>query len=118
MEKWLLVNATIQRSWAGTTDPLIHYEDLLADDLGILERLLLGHCRIRVSPEALRKVIVANRFEARSGRKRGDEDAGSHERKGVAGDWRNYFTDKLAKDFKALYGDLLIATGYEPNDRW
>jgi lipopolysaccharide transport system ATP-binding protein len=118
MERWLRVNATIQRSWVGSSDPLIRYEDLLADDLGILEPLFLNHCGMRIAPEALRAAIVANRFEARSGRKRGDEDTSSHERKGVAGDWRNYFTDKLASKFKELYGDLLIATGYESNDRW
>jgi lipopolysaccharide transport system ATP-binding protein len=63
-------------------------------------------------------VVLANRFEARSGRRRGEEDVASHERKGVAGDWKNHFTDKVAKAFKDRFGELLVATGYEKDSRW
>jgi hypothetical protein len=99
-------------------DEILKYEDLLLQDAELLERVLLRECGLPVSPERLRKVILANRFETRSGRKRGEENVSSHERKGVAGDWRNHFSDKIAKEFKSHYGDLLVATGYEPNDRW
>jgi lipopolysaccharide transport system ATP-binding protein len=108
----------VQRSWLGGPDDVLKYEDLLEDDERIFEAVLLDHCRLPVSRERFREVIRANRFEARSGRKRGEENIASHERKGIAGDWRNYFTDKLARTFKDRYGELLIATGYEKDDRW
>jgi lipopolysaccharide transport system ATP-binding protein len=52
------------------------------------------------------------------GRPRGQEDVGAHERRGVAGDWRRHFTPKLTSACKALYGDLLIAAGYEKDEAW
>ena len=42
----------------------------------------------------------------------------SHERKGVSGDWRNYFTDRIAKAVKQWYGSLLVAAGYEKGFNW
>jgi hypothetical protein len=111
--------ADIQRSWLGGPDEVIKYEDLLARDEEILAHVLLDRCQIPTSRERFRQVIAANRFEARTGgRKPGAEDLTSHERKGVAGDWKNHFTDRVAKAFKERYGELLVATGYERDDRW
>ncbi len=115
---WLPDRAAVQRSWAGGSSDVLKYEDILGRDMEILERVLLGHCRLAVPPEKLREVVLANRFEARAGRKRGQEDLGSHERKGVAGDWKNHFTDTVAKAFKNRFGELLVQAGYEQNDRW
>ena len=118
LDSWLPDRAEVQQSWLGGPDDVLKYEDLLRDDLRILERVLIDHCRLNVPPERLREVVLANRFEARAGRKPGQEDQSSHERKGIAGDWRNHFTDRVAKFFKERYGDLLVATGYEKDDRW
>jgi hypothetical protein len=115
---WCRPVAAIQRSWLGGPDELLKYEELLVRDTEVFERVLLGHCHLPVTRERLRAVVAANRFEARAGRKPGDEDPASHERKGIAGDWRNHFTDRVAKLFKERYGDLLVATGYEKDDRW
>jgi hypothetical protein len=98
---------------------VLKYEDLLVRDEEILARVLLDECLLPASRDYLGKVVAANRFEARTGgRKPGAEDLGSHERKGVAGDWKNHFTDRVAKAFKERYGELLVATGYEADDRW
>jgi lipopolysaccharide transport system ATP-binding protein len=53
-----------------------------------------------------------------AGRKPGNEDTQAHERKGIAGDWRNYFTDRVSTEFKRCYGSLLVATGYEKGFSW
>lgn len=111
--------AAIQQSWLNGPDEIIKYEDLLVRDEEILTRVLLEHCRIPASRNRLLKVAHANRFESRTGgRKRGSEDIGAHERKGVAGDWKNHFTDRVARAFKERFAELLVATGYEQNDRW
>jgi len=118
LDHWLPERAAVQESWANGPDDALKYEDILARDEEILGRVLIGHCRLAITPERLKEVVLANRFEARAGRKRGEEDVKSHERKGVVGDWRNHFTDSFAKAFKARYGELLVATGYEKNGRW
>lgn len=119
LKEWLPPVAAMQKSWATTGEPFIRYADLLTQDVAILERVLIDQCRMPVSREQLREVVLANRFEARTkGRERGSEDIGSHERKGVAGDWQNHFTSAVIREFKRRYGELLIATGDEQNDRW
>ena len=118
MDEWLLPCARIQTSWLEAGENLIKYEDLLADDIGILEPLLIDHCGLPVSRERLRDAVINSRFEQVTGRRRGEEDVRVHERKGIAGDWRNHFTPRLKGAFKARYGGLLAATGYERGLDW
>jgi sulfotransferase family protein len=112
-------SAAIQQSWVESGEDLIRYEDLLERDLEILEPLLTQQCPLGVPPEQVREAVLACRFESLTGgRPRGQEDVRSHERKGVAGDWRTYFTTRVTREFKAVYGDLLVATGYEKDLQW
>ena len=39
-------------------------------------------------------------------------------RKGVAGDWKNYFTPPVKEAFKRHYGSLLVDAGYESDLDW
>ncbi|MFM8271841.1 MAG: sulfotransferase domain-containing protein [Gemmata sp.] len=119
LEEWLYGCEEIQRSWLEAGEQLFRYEDLLERDLDILEPVLIDRCRLPVSRERFREVILGARFDRRTeGRKRGEEDLLAHERKGVAGDWRNYFTPGLARLFRDRFGETLVATGYEPDDGW
>lgn len=119
IEEWLPSCAHIQMSWLETSERLIRYEDLLEHDLEILESLLLDECRLPISRKRFRAVVQANRFEQfTQGRKRGQEDITAHERKGIVGDWRNYFTERVKQAFKIRYGGLLVATGYERDLQW
>jgi lipopolysaccharide transport system ATP-binding protein len=118
IDGWCGPIAAIQQSWLGGPDELLKYEDFLARDSALFERVLIEQCGLPTTRDRLRAVVAGNRFEARAGRKPGQEDQHSHERKGIAGDWRNHFTDRVAKRFKERYGDLLVATGYEKDDRW
>ena len=119
LDEWVPLNAQIQRSWIDSGEPFIRYEDLLEDDEGILEDVLINRCELGITPSALEEAIEKESFERLSGgRKRGEEDVSAHYRKGVAGDWRNYFTEPVKDRFKESYGDLLIAAGYESGDDW
>ena len=119
MDEWLPGCAHIQVSWLEAGDRLIRYEDLLDHDLEILEPLLLDEFRLPVSRARFKNAVLKNRFEKMTGgRRQGDEDILAHERKGVAGDWRNYFTRNLSRSFKARYGGLLVETGYEKDLNW
>ena len=117
---WMVTkSAAIQRSWLESGDSLIRYEDLLDRDTEILERVLIEECELAVSAEALRNAAEAASFEALTGgRKRGNEDFSAHQRKGVAGDWRNYFREPLKDAFKQQWGELLVATGYADDLDW
>jgi hypothetical protein len=67
----------------------------------------------------LDSIIDAKSFERTTGgRAKGTEKTDSHYRKGLSGDWKNYFTPKLKKEFKDRYGELLIDLGYARDLRW
>lgn len=119
LREWLPVNAEIQQSWVDAGEPLIRFEDLLERGAEILEPTLLDRCELGVPRGKLRRAIRAQSFERLSGgRQPGEEDVASHYRKGVAGDWRNYFTEPVKDEFKARWGQLLVSTGYETGLDW
>ena len=119
IDEWLPGCAYIQQSWIESGEPLIRYEDLLDRDTEILEQVLLDKCELPVDRARFREIVLANRFEQlTAGRSRGEEDTAAHERKGIAGDWQNYFTDRVRSAFKERYGELLIGVGYEANLDW
>jgi lipopolysaccharide transport system ATP-binding protein len=119
MDEWLHHCATIQHSWLESGERLLHFEDLNENDLELLEPILADELRVPLPRPRIRQVILNNRFEkVTGGRPRGLEDVSSHYRKGIAGDWRHYFTEDAKEQFKARFGDLLIATGYEKDLSW
>jgi hypothetical protein len=63
------------------------------------------------------KVSRWNPSSTAGGRRRGQE-AASFFRKGIAGDWKNVFTEQDKRVFKAAAGDLLVELGYEENNDW
>lgn len=94
----------------------VRYEDLLARPEAEARRLLefLG---ADADDETARRCVSAASFEKLSkGRERGEEDPSSFFRKGVAGDWRNTFTEQDRRVFEEAAGDLLARLGYEQDD--
>lgn len=73
---------------------IIRYEDLKTNPEKTLEDLFIK-LEVRVLPEVIQQAVATFSFERLSKRKAGEEDKTSFFRKGVVGDWRNYF---LAKD--------------------
>jgi hypothetical protein len=62
--------------------------------------------------EVVRECVSSASFENwTDGRQRGEEDSTSFLRKGVAGDWKNVFTEDDKRVFKEEAGDLLIELG-------
>ena len=93
------------------------YEELIADENAGFQKII-DFCEIEVSKEHLGEIIARNSFQARSGRPQGSEDVSSHYRKGIAGDWRNHFTDRITREFKERFGKTLIRFGYEKDLNW
>ena len=96
----------------------VRYEDLLErpeEEVGRLLRFLGADA----DEGAVRRCVEGASFEKRTkGRERGQEDPKAFLRKGVAGDWRNVFTERDRQVFKREAGDLLIKLGYEKDHDW
>jgi hypothetical protein len=74
---------------------------------------------MQATGEIVLGTVYAQRFDAQAGgRTRGTEDPSSHYRKGVAGDWRNYFKGEHIEAFSEQFGDLLVRLGYEADLGW
>ncbi|MFW6116194.1 MAG: sulfotransferase domain-containing protein [bacterium] len=111
------------RSWAELSSKeentlLVKFEDLTGPDKLDLFGDLFSFCDIGMPGHVLRHLLEDYSFERLADRKRGEEDRHSHYRKGVAGDWRNYFTDPIAARFKSVTGDLVVHLGYEKDVDW
>jgi hypothetical protein len=104
--------------WHGRPGVLdVRYEDLLADAAGELGRIA-AHIGLPVAPADTAAIAARHSFEAVSGRRRGEEDRASFQRKGMAGDWRNHFTRAAGEAFRAFGGPTLVGLGYAADDTW
>jgi hypothetical protein len=93
------------------------YEGLKADTPGTIARLF-DHVGVRNEPLLVQRAIDRSSFEkVTAGRKAGDEDPSSFFRKGISGDWVNYFTQPDRELFADLAGDVLVEQGYEASAR-
>ena len=98
----------------------VKYEDLLERPEEEAKRLLefLG---TDTSETVVKWCVESNSFEARAGRKPGDENytlGYGKQRKGIAGDWKNVFTERDKDIFKNEAGELLVELGYEKDHDW
>jgi hypothetical protein len=96
----------------------VRYEDLLnmpEEEIGGLLRFLGADA----SEQTVKRCIEMSSFEKWSeGRERGEEDSSAFYRKGIAGDWKNVFTERDKEVFKEAAGELLIRLGYERDGDW
>ncbi len=95
----------------------VRYEELLERPEEEVGRLLefLG---ADASEQTVRRCVSAASFERLAGGRERGQEAASFFRKGIAGDWKNVFTEQDKRVFKAAAGDLLIELGYEENNDW
>jgi lipopolysaccharide transport system ATP-binding protein len=116
IDEWLPLSANIQRSWISANESFIRYEDLLKQEQEHLRSLFLQLLDLPISIDRLDLIISNNRFETfTGGRKPGFEDLSSHERKGISGDWKNYFTKHVNDHFNQRFGELTTLAGYSNN---
>lgn len=94
------------------------YEDLFGESQFKTFQSLMKHLSIDISDDELQEVLSRNQFQKISGRHKGTENVHHHYRKGVAGDWKNHFTEEHKKLFKTLSRNLLQELGYEKDYNW
>jgi hypothetical protein len=100
--------------WGPGATLTMGYDELLTRGLGRARR---GHGSLpRI---VLRRILSRHAFVRKSGNRRpGEENVHHHYRKGISGDWRNYFAPRLKDEFKERYGALLIQLRYEQTMDW
>jgi hypothetical protein len=91
---------------------LVRFEDLTSEKQDQVVRSIFNHCDIRLPDNILIELLNELNFQKLSGRKKGIEDPTSHYRKGVSGDWRNYFDSEVEGVFRRVTGDLVKVLGY------
>jgi len=104
-----------QRSWANVDDEqhkIFRYEDLANNNRTFLKQLL-SYLDVEVSAEKFDVLYNRHSFKSHTkGRSQGEEDISSHYRRGISGEWKEYFDKDVMKHFKSVTGDLLEVLGY------
>lgn len=91
---------------------LVRYEDMLTDISAELRRVF-STAGIEIGEDQMSEIKERTSFtKMTKGRQPGEEDVSHHFRKGVSGDWVNYFSDHVQKNFEQRYGDLCVRLGY------
>lgn len=108
---------TAQRSWMENREEkeksrVFKYEDFALDNFVFL-RDLLDYLEVQMPPYELDDLYNRHTFEKiTSGRNQGEENKKDHYRKGVPGDWKEYFTPSITNHFTSVTGDLLEVLEY------
>lgn len=104
-------------SWLGEKKPVYRYEDLLRHTAKTLGEILRG-IGAKINDDLLHRTVELMSF-ANCQKLENDRDPGSRfYRKGIQGDWRNYFTDRQKEIFKKIAGETLIRLSYEKDLNW
>lgn len=117
-----------QLSWSGFIQSylgkenvvFVQYEKLLAQTETELEnsiKKLMGNDH-PINKERLKQAVEKYSFETVSKRKKGEESKADFLRKGVAGDWKNYFSKEACETFNRYAGKELVLLGYEKDEHW
>lgn len=96
----------------------IKYEELLDNPVKCLFRAIEFYELNRCSEIYLKQVVNKYSFENVTNREPGDENKRSFVRKGIMGDWKNYFNKEACDVFKKFAGEELIELGYERDLEW
>ncbi len=91
---------------------LIRYEELLADPVARMTTVF-AHFELGLGPELVQRIVERHAFRRATGRAPGEADPASFNRKGIAGDWRNHFTDAHVAAFERVAGDAMRELGYD-----
>lgn len=107
------------RRWHGCENAVhIRYEDLHRDAATELGRIIRELTAEPLPPERAAEIAAEFSFERQTGRSAGQEDRRSFLRKGVVGDWRNYFGPEAREVFDRYAGEELLMLGYERDRSW
>ena len=105
-------------SWIDKDVSIITYENLLTDTINVMGQAINKVCNVKPDEDRLREISEKYSFKNQAGRNPGDENKLSFLRKGIAGDWKNYFSKEAGQVFNKYAGNELIKLGYEIDESW
>jgi hypothetical protein len=99
----------------------IRYEDLKKQPVRELEGIL-NYLGLVTDKKRIERVVSEHSFTSRTGRRPGEERKESALRKGIVGDWKNYFDQDCIVAFKTeqrgRWNSLLVEMSYEKMLNW
>ena len=95
----------------------LRYEELLESPVEALGKAVYW-LDIHIDEDQIREAIEKYTFVRQTGRQRGENAPASFMRKGISGDWKNYFSREASEVFDYYAGQALILSGYEDNGDW
>lgn len=105
------------KTWFHSGTPIIKYENLLESTKEVLVKTL-EILNINAVYKKIDEAIEDNTKNRFSKKLDNICKSNTFVRKGVSGDWKNYFTEDNKNTFKEAAGDLLVELGYEKNNSW
>ncbi|MBF0136985.1 MAG: tetratricopeptide repeat protein [Magnetococcales bacterium] len=107
MEQWRLMNAYYQ-----VPVYFVSYEDMVENKVETIGRIA-RFLEMPLSREECEVIAEATGFHKKSKTMEKNAVPKNFKRKGIVGDWRNYFTEANRILFKTLNGEILTRLGYE-----
>jgi hypothetical protein len=90
----------------------VRYEELHVEPV-VHTRRMFDFLGMDATSDIVTACVEQAAFQVLSGgRERGEEDTSSHYRKGIVGDWKNFFDEAALQRFEAAAGWLLRELGY------
>jgi len=96
----------------------VRYEEMRSTPVEELCRIASRLGGKELDPGDAANIVDAHAFEKLSGRLAGEENTRSFMRKGMVGDWNNYFSKEARELFHGYAGAALVKLGYETDDAW
>lgn len=107
------------RKWADRSDVVyVKYENLLRDTAQELQRVVYEVAKQKLVLSQAEQIAFDYSFSQQAGRQPGEEDSSSFMRKGISGDWKNYFSREARQVLHHYAGKELILLGYERDSSW
>lgn len=95
----------------------VRYEEMKRNHSVELQRLF-KELKVNCDAQIAESCADATTFKKTTGRDAGDSQPTAKARKGISGDWKNYFTRQDGELFHKIAGELLVKLGYEASDAW
>jgi hypothetical protein len=105
-------------NWIDRDVSIVKYEELLQNPILSVSRAIEKVIKTKVNYASISRIVEKYSFKSLSKRTSGSENRSSFLRKGISGDWKNYFNKESCELFDYYAGDQLIKLGYEKDRSW